>query len=149
MCIPPIIFGLIAYIYFTLDTTKPTPPLHGLPLILLLTFTILWLFFGEFRKKMIEVVLNDDHLLIKTFGGLSIAKKYLYKDLDGFKTSILNSRGGNNEYLYFIKDNKKVGKISNFYHKNYLELKTEISSKLAYLGFEKFSYKGELKETFS
>jgi hypothetical protein len=30
-----------------------------------------------------------------------------------------------------------------------LELKTEISSKLDDLGFEKFSYKDELKETFS
>lgn len=98
---------------------------------------------------MIKVVLNDDHLLIKTFGGLSTAKKYLYSDLGGFKTSILRSRGGDNEYLYFIKDNKKVGKISDFYHKNYLELKTEISSKLDDLGFEKFSYKDELKETFS
>jgi hypothetical protein len=52
--------------------------------------------------------------LIKAFGGLSAAKKYLYKDLDGFKTSILRSRGGDNEYLYFIKDNKKIGKISEF-----------------------------------
>lgn len=149
LCIPPIIFGLVNYIYFALDKTMPTPPLFGLPLILLLTFTLLWLFFGEFRTKMIKVVLNDDHLLINKFGGLSIAKKYFYKDLDGFKTSILRSRGGDNEYLYFIKDNKKVGKISDFYHKNYLELKTEISSKLDDLGIEKFSYKDELKETFS
>jgi hypothetical protein len=149
LVIAPLIFGLVNYISFALDKTKPTPPLGGLPLILLFTFTILWLFFGEFRTKMIKVVLNDDHLLIKTFGGLSTAKKYLYKDLDGFKTSILRSRGGDNEYLYFIKDNKKVGKISDFYHKNYLDLKTEISSKLDDLGFEKFSYKDELKETFS
>ena len=145
----PLIFGLVNYIYFTLDETKPTPPFNGLPLILLLTFTILWLFFGEFRTKMIKVVLNDDHLLVKSFGGLATAKKYLYKDLDGFKTSVLRSRGGDNEYLYFIKGNNKVGKISDFYHKNYLELKMEISSKLDNLGFEKFSYKDELKETFS
>ena len=98
---------------------------------------------------MIKVVLNDDHLLVKSFGGLATAKKYLYKELDGFKTSTLHSRGGDNEYLYFIKSNNKVGKISDFYHKNYLELKKEISSKLDNLGFEKFSYKDELKETFS
>jgi hypothetical protein len=149
LCIPPIIFGLANYIYFTFDKTKPTPLLYGLPLILLLTFTILWLFFGEFRTKMIKVVLNDNHLLIKHFAGLSTAKKYLYKDLDGFKTSILRSRGGDNEYLYFIKDNKKIGKISDFYHKNYFELKNEISAKLDDLGFEKFSYMHELKESFS
>ena len=149
LVIGPLIFGLVNYIYFAFDNTKPTQPLHGLPLILLLTFTILWPFFGEVRTKMIKVVLKDDHLLIKKFGGLATSEKYLYKDLDGFKTSILSSRGGDNEYLYFIKDNKKVGKISDFYHKNYLELKTEISYKLDDLGFEKFSYKDELRETFS
>ena len=98
---------------------------------------------------MIKVVLNDDHLLIKRFGGLSGVKKHFYKDLDGFKTSVLLSRGGNNEYLYFIKDKKKIGKISDFYHKNYMEMKKEVISKLDNLGFEKFSYTNELKETFS
>ncbi len=146
--LPPIIFGLVWYIYFILDHTKPTPPLNGLPLILLLTFTSLWLFFGEFRKKMIQIVLNDDHLIIKNFGGLSVSKKYIYKDLDGFKTSVLHSSGGENEYLYLIKEKKKIGKISDFYHKNLLELKLEITSKLEDLGFEKFSYIDELKETF-
>ena len=98
---------------------------------------------------MIKVVLNNDHLVIKKFGGLSIAKKYLYEDLDGFKTSILRSRGGDNEYLYLIKDNKKLVKISDYYHKNFLELKKEITTKLEDLGFEKFSYMDELKEIFS
>ena len=149
ICIPPIIFGLINYIYFVLDKTKPTPPLYGLPLILLLSFTIFWLFFGEFRTKMIKVILDDEYLLIQNFGGLSKSKKYYYKDLDGFRTSILHSKGGDNEYLYFIKGGKKVGKISDFYHKNYLELKAQISNNLTDLGFAKFSYLDEIKEIFS
>lgn len=140
---------MIFYIYFLLDKIKQTPPLHGLPLILLLTFTLLWLFFGEFRTKMIRIVLHDDHVLIQRFGGLSTGKTYRYKELNGFKISVLPSQGGNNEYLYFINNNKKVGKISDCYHKNYPDLKKETMSKLKDLGAEQFALGEEIKETFS
>src|SRR5579862_7717755 len=86
LCMLPIILGLTLYIVFLFDKTIKTPPLSGIPLILLLTFTIVWLFFGEFRTKMIKVELADDYLSIKRFGGLSAAKKFLYSELDGFKT---------------------------------------------------------------
>ncbi|MVN23470.1 hypothetical protein [Mucilaginibacter arboris] len=148
VCILPLIFGLSAYIYFTFYKTQNPPPLHGMPLILLLTFTLIWLFFGEFRTKMIKVELEDTFLTIRKFGGLSSTKKYLYKDLNGFKTSILRSSAGNNEYLYFMQDGKKIGKISDLYHKNYLTMKKEIELKLKDLGFETFSYADELKEIF-
>ena len=149
LCIIPLIFGLTVYSLFAFDRNKVPPPLHGIPLILLLTFTIAWLFFGEFRTKMIKVTLEEDYIIIKQFGGLVKGEKFLYSDLDGFKISILSSQGGDNEYLYFMKDNKKVGKLSNFYHKNYQALKSNIKTKLDNLGFENFSYIDELKESFT
>ncbi len=97
---------------------------------------------------MIKVELHNTFLTIKKFGGLSFSKKYLYQDLDGFKISVLRSSATNNEYLYFMQNGKKIGKISDFYHKNYLDMKAEIESKLKNLGFEKFSYVDELKEIF-
>lgn len=98
---------------------------------------------------MIKVELGDTFLRIKKFGGLSSTKKYLYKDLDGYKTSVLRSSAADNEYLYLMQDGKKIGKISDFYHRNYLDMKNEIESKLRDLGFEKFSYADEFKEIFS
>jgi len=148
VCIFPLVFGLSVYTFFAFDKTKIPPPLHGAPLILLLTFTLIWLFFGEFRNKMIKVELDDKFLTIKKFGGLGFAKKYFYQDLDGFKTSILGSLAMDNEYLYFMQNGKKIGKISDFYHKNYLDLKSEVKSKLKDLGLEQFSYIDELKEIF-
>lgn len=97
---------------------------------------------------MIKVELDDKFLTIKKFGGLGFAKKYFYQDLDGFKTSILGSLAMDNEYLYFMQNGKKIGKISDFYHKNYLDLKSEVKSKLKDLGLEQFSYIDELKEIF-
>jgi hypothetical protein len=149
LCIIPLIFGLTVYCIFAFDKNKIPPPLHGIPLILLLTFTLAWLFFGEFRTKMIKVKLEENYIIIKQFGGLGKGKEFLYSDLDGFKTSILRSAGANNEYLYFMRDNKKVGKISDFYHKNYKALKSNIETKLDNLGFENFSYTDEFKESFT
>lgn len=98
---------------------------------------------------MIKVKLEENYIIIQHFGGLGKGKKFLYSDLEGFKISILRSTGSNNEYLYFMKDNKKVGKISDFYHKNYQALKSTIETKLQNLGFENFSYSDELKESFT
>ena len=124
-------------------------PLSGVALLLLLGFTLLWLFLGEFRTKMIKIDIGSDFLIVKKFGGLSPGKKYSFAEIDGFKTSILPSRGGDYEYLYLMQGNRKIGKISNFYHKNYCNLKEAIREKVADLGFEKFSYLDEVKEIFT
>lgn len=148
ICLLFILFGLVNYVIYSFDETNKTPPLHGFPLITLLLFVIIWLFFGEFRTKMIKVIIKEDYLLIKKFGGLFISKKFYYKELDGFKISVLTSTASTNEYLYLIKDGRKVGKLSDFYHKNYIDIKEEVKTKLTDLGVEKFSYIDEIKEIF-
>ncbi len=148
ICLPFILFGLVNYIIFSFDQTKKTPPLHGFPLIILLLIIIIWLFFGEFRTKTIKVIIKEDYLLIKKFGGFYLSNKYYYRDLDGFKLSFIIPNAGVNEYLYILKDGKKVGKLSDFYHKNYIEIKEEIKTKLTDLGLEQFSYIDEIKEIF-
>ena len=149
LCIPPLLIGLVGYIILGIYRAKTPPPLDGIPIVFLLTFTLTWLFFGEFRTKMIKIELKENCLIIKKFGGLSIGKKILYTELDGFKLSVLSSGGSDNEYLYFMQDDTKVGKISDYYHKNYLDLKEIVKTKINDLGFEKFSYVDELKESFS
>ena len=149
LCIPPLIFGLTGYIILGIYKAKTLPPLNGIPLVLLLTFTFAWLFFGEFRTKMIKVKIDTDCISIKKFGGLSASKRFLFSELDGFKLSILHSGTTDNEYLYFMKGGKKIGKLSDFYHKNYLDLKEVVKTKIKDLGFENFSYIDELKESFS
>lgn len=98
---------------------------------------------------MIIVRIEGDYLTIRKFGGIAPIKKIFYSEIDGFKTSMLFSRGGENEYLYLMQRDKKIGKLSDFYHKNYSSLKKEIKANLKDLGFEEFSYWDELKETFT
>jgi hypothetical protein len=139
---------ITGYISFVLDKSKPTPPLNGFPLIFLIAFTIVWLVYGEYRTKVIKVVLNTDHIIIRRYGGFSSEEKISYTDLDGFKISILPSGGRDDEYLYLMKGGKKVCKISDAYHKNFLDLKKEITAKMSDLGYERFSFLDEFKEIF-
>lgn len=112
----------------------------------LFLFTWIWLVFGEFRTKLIEVSLNKTEIEKKNYLGLK--RKYNYKDFDGYQTSSLTSKGQSFEYLYLIKNNQKIVKITEYYHKNYYDLKNEISTHLRDLGEIKFRYIDELKEIF-
>lgn len=134
-----LIFSFLQIIPFTLF----------LIFLLPISFMITWLFWGEFRTKLITAELGIDYISIKKFGGLGKEEKYFYNEFDGFKISVLPAANNAYEYLYIIKGNNKIIKLSSFYHKNYNDLKTEIKSKLKYLGYEDFNYGKEIKEWFS
>lgn len=106
-----------------------------------------FLILGELRTKIILVTLNNNQIAIKNYSGLN--RNYTFKDFDGYHTSILTSKGENFEYLYLVKNGKKIIKISQAYHKNYGELKNEISKLSNNLGSIKFSYFDEIKEIFT
>ncbi|MEG2310145.1 hypothetical protein [Chryseobacterium sp.] len=112
----------------------------------LFLFTWVWLVFGELRTKVIEVTIENNTIEKRNYLGLN--QKYNFKDFDGFQTSILTSKGESFEYLYLVKDSRKIIKISEAYHKNYGELKNRIGAKSKELGEIKFSYIDELKDIF-
>ena len=74
---------------------------------------------------------------------------FYYADLEGYHVSILSSANAANEYLYLMKDGKKVVKLSDFYHKNYSEMREALGDSLKNLGYMEFSYWQEVKEIFS
>jgi hypothetical protein len=112
----------------------------------LFCFTWIWLVFGELRTQIIQITIESNQIEKKNY--LGFKQKYNFKDFNGFKTSIISSKSGRFEYLYFKKDDKKIIKISEAYHKNYFDLKKEISSHLKDLGEIEFSYIDEFKEIF-
>jgi hypothetical protein len=67
---------------------------------------------------------------------------------EGFKTSKLSSRAGTYEYLYLLVGNKKTIKLSEFYHRNYSEIKTHLKKHVPDLGHERFNMVDEFKEIF-
>lgn len=114
----------------------------------LIIISFLYLLFGELRTKMIKVEIDKNEIIIKRFFGLK-TESYKNQEIDGWKYSHLSSRGGTYEYLYLYKNEKKIIKISEYYHKNYFQIKNKIEAKFKDLGYERFSFIDELKEIFS
>jgi hypothetical protein len=143
----PMLFGMGTFIVVACSDTSLLSV--GLPLMVLPVFVLFWLIFGELRTKVISADLEYDHIIISRYCGFAKPVTFYYADLDGFHTSILASTGGANEYLYLMKGGKKVAKFSDFYHKNYSEMKETLRGSLKDLGYMDFSYRQEVKEIFS
>ena len=114
----------------------------------LLTFAVwLWILFIELRTKAIKVITDGDTITIKSILGMGWSQKYRFDELDGFAiSSIPNGLDENWECLYLLKNKQRVAKISEFYHRNYLEVKNTIHSRASFLGEEPFDALLELKE---
>ncbi len=114
-----------------------------------ISFFLIWLVWGEMRTKMLKVIIDNDRIMATNFQGLGSSKVFYFSEIDGYSTIILPSEYEDFEYLYVIQKGRKVIKISDFYHANYLELKKEISRKSKNIGVQKFSLIQEFKEIFS
>ena len=142
-----LIFKIIPFFFYDPYYDDKLFPKIFVPTLTL--FSFFYLLFGEIRTKNILVELESNEIKVKRFLGL---KKEIYKfsEIEGWKYSCLTSRGGTYEYLYLYNfNNKKVIKISEFYHSNYWELKDFVKINFKNLGYENFSYVDEFKEIFT
>jgi len=141
---------LLLSIVFSGNIFNPkTPELVLIVIGLFFSFVWSWLVFGELRSKAIYIKFGYSSFDVKRYLSLGPSKTYLLNDIDGYKISFLSSNSGTYEYLYLMNGDKKVIKLSEFYHKNFKELKQEvISQNVNDLGFERFNYLKEFKEIF-
>jgi hypothetical protein len=117
--------------------------------ILFFGFVWVWIVLGELRTKTISINFEGDKVLVRRFFGLSVVKAYEISKVSGFKTSVLSSQGRSYEYLYLMVGDRKIAKLSAFYHSNYKDLKRYVVSKgIKNIGFEPFSNLQELKDVF-
>lgn len=142
-CIFLCIFCLL---FVILSGISDLPLFASIPILLLFFFILIWLVYGELRTKAIKVIISSNKVIVKNFMGLGLGKDYGFKEFDGYKISILPSEYKEYEYLYLYIGQKKIIKISQFYHSNYDELKKLITSKTKNLGEEPFSIIREIKE---
>ena len=144
----------VFFFYTLLDRTKSFYDRGDVPVLViisfesLLIFTLIWLIYGELRTKAIKVEIFDGKISVRRYLGLGIRKVYLISEFDGFETALLPSRIGPEEYLYLTINQKKIVKLSHSYHKNYRELKANLSENCNDLGFNPFKMSQEIKEIF-
>ncbi|HYD90176.1 MAG TPA: hypothetical protein VEA37_01675 [Flavobacterium sp.] len=111
-----------------------------------LLFFSLIMFMADIRTKAIAIDFYEDDIRIRPFIGLGRQKIYRIGELDGFQSSIINSKGGTYLILYLMKDNRKVGKITEFYHSNYNEIHEFCVRNLKDLGSVRTNIITEIKD---
>lgn len=144
--------GFIYFIFFSLADA-----LHEDSFIVIFMFGFLiffyllvfiWLVFGELRTKAVAVKITDNEIFKKGYLGLGMTKQFQFGECSHITSLVLTSNYGSYEYLYLWKDNKKVVKLSEYYHRNYSELKNQLISKVEYSGEVPFIMYEEIKEIF-
>jgi hypothetical protein len=119
-----------------------------IPAALFAILTLLWLAYGEMRTKIIHITLEYDHMVIKRYYGLGKPETFYYADMDGFNIAFLPAAYTAYEYLYLMRGGKKIGKLSQFYHKNYMDLKTDLETHIKYLAVIDYNSWQEIKDIF-
>jgi hypothetical protein len=100
------------------------------------------------RTKIISVVFEDSALYVKNWFGLGKEKKYALNKITGYHTSVLNSKLGDYKIIYLMYSNNKIAKISEYYHANFQEIETYVSSNLINLGKIHTGFISEFRDSF-
>ena len=139
---------LINTIFIEYFHSAITIPFYIYSFIVAFTLTCLWLVFVELRTKILRIQISDKSISSTNYFGLGNSKTFTFDQIDGFKTSLLQSYSGSYEYFYILVGGNRVIKVSEFYHLNYIELKRQVSSCFKYLGKEDYKYSQEFKDLF-
>ncbi|RYJ51585.1 hypothetical protein DR871_010340 [Flavobacterium petrolei] len=125
-----------------------TSPVAGmvLPFLFLLFVVFFWL--AVFRTRANKVEIDGNTIIVKRYFGAGRSVGYDLKTLDGFITTVESAKGGVYESIFILKNGKRVGSISSFYHSNFEQLKSILKEKLIDLGERNPSFTGESSELF-
>jgi hypothetical protein len=116
--------------------------------VLLIFLFAAFLFFIELKDKIIAIKFEQNGIMINRFCGVQNPIFIDNKEIQGFHNSIVATKYGRYNYIYLIKGTKKIGKISNQYHKNFGDLSREIEKRYKNLGFTNTTLISELKDMF-
>ncbi len=116
---------------------------------LFMLIVVICLVFGEMRRSITKIEINGNNISVSNYFGFGKKKTYNLSEMEGFTRSVLQSRGGNYQYTYLIKNNRRIIRVSEFYHKNYQSLLSCIYKRCKFLGDKQVSLIRETKEIFA
>lgn len=117
-----------------------------LPIVFLLFILFFWL--TVFRTRACYIQIDKNDITIKRYFGIGKRIVCNFSELDGFVTIYESGKLGITESIFILKDGKRVGSISSFYHSNFVDLKKHLQNNLVDLGEKKSNFKEEISELF-
>ncbi len=122
-----LVFG-IGYVTFESVNHNDQSAMTVLFLAIVAVFILLWFVFVfiELKNKAVVLEISAPNLIVKNFLGFGSKKIYAWSEFNGYTTKELEAESGSFEYLYLQHPQKRIV-VSQYYYKNYQELKQEIS----------------------
>ncbi|MBL7699796.1 MAG: hypothetical protein JNK79_16635 [Chitinophagaceae bacterium] len=142
------IIALVALISYIWSENPEAPWLPMVAFYVPMAVLGLMMIFGELRRRTIKVTIDSETITVRRYLGWGREELHFLNAFEGYHTTQLQSRYGSYEYLYLMQQGKKVIKLSEFYHKNYNELKEAIATKVKFAGNVQYSWSREMKEFF-
>jgi hypothetical protein len=123
-----ILVFVIGYVTFESVNHNDHSAMTVLFVVFVAVFILLWFLFvfTELKNKAVVLEISAANLIVKNFLGFGSKKIYAWSEFNGFTTKELEAESGSFEYLYLQHPQKRIV-ISQYYYKNYQQLKQEIS----------------------
>lgn len=143
-----LIVSFVTILPFLVVYLSATSPVAGmiLPVLLLVFVAFFWL--TVFRTRAYKVEIEGNSIIVKRYFGIGKSIVYDFNTLDGFITLFESAKGSVYESIFILKNGKRVGSVSSFYHSNFDQLKLILKDKLIDLGVKESTFIGESSELF-
>ncbi|RVT77410.1 hypothetical protein EOD40_06275 [Flavobacterium sufflavum] len=112
-------------------------PVASIFLPILFLFFVIFFWLKVFRTRAFQVEIDESVIIVKGCFGIGKSKIYRFNELDGFDTLFESGKLGLAEFLFILKNGKRIGGISSFYHVNYDKMKLLLQKDLVDLGERK------------
>lgn len=125
-----------------------TSPVAGMTLPIVFLFFIVFFWLTVFRTRAFKVETDINTIIVKRYFGMGKSTIYNFNELEGFITLFESAKGTIHESVFILKNGKRIGSISSFYHSNFDQLKSILKDKLIDLGERESNFRAETSELF-
>ncbi|MDZ4072708.1 MAG: hypothetical protein U1C70_12850 [Sediminibacterium sp.] len=114
-------------------------------LVLMIWLVMVW---GELRLKIHRIYFTTKGIEVRSFLGIGKKRTYSYDVITGFMIGLQPAYPFPYESITLMLNEKKLLRISQFYFRNYKEIKLLITERFANYQIQKFSLRKAITEIF-
>ena len=119
----------------------------GIFVVVLLMFLNLFILVTTLKTQ--HVVLSNEYIKVNEFLGWGKETQHEAIKTLGYYTGSYQFKGTIERIIYIVNENKKVAKLSSFYHLNFSEMEHFLEINLSYLGSIRVNFLSDFKSVIN
>lgn len=139
---------LPAIVWYIFTSGSMFDIIGGIVVLMLVLFIWLVMVWGELRLKIHQIYFTTNGIEFRSFLGIGKKRVYSYDVITGFTIGLQPAYPFPYESITLMRNEKKLLRISQFYFRNYKEIKLLITERFASCQIQKFSLRKAITEIF-